>query len=135
MAYDDIEKSEALIKLAINKGDYDKTAIDTGVSSKTIKRWAKMSPKKGVAELLERAIERLLMNIPADMKARDWAISLGILMDKWLLAQGMATSRTENLFQSLTEMPDEELNELVKQFTDAAGTSNVKSGAVKKKNS
>lgn len=135
MAYDDIEKSEALIKLAINKGDYDKTAIDTGVSSKTIKRWAKISPKKGVAELLERAIERLLMNIPADMKARDWAISLGILMDKWLLAQGMATSRTENLFQSLTEMPDEELNELVKQFTDAAGTSNVKSGAVKKKNS
>ena len=127
MAYSDLEVSEAIIKLAINKGDYIKTSEDTGVGTTTLKRWAKMSPKKGVPELLERAIERMLMQIPPDMKARDWAISLGILMDKWLLAQGMATSRTENLFQSLNEMPDEELNQLVREFEEHAKTRDAKS--------
>ena len=66
------------------------------------------------------------------MKAKDWAVSLGILMDKWLLAQGMATSRTENLFQSLSDLPDEELNELVRQFESAARTNNVEGRTSKK---
>jgi hypothetical protein len=133
MAYSDIKKSEALIKLAINKGDYAKTAKDTGIARKTLIRWAKNVPKKGVPELLDRAIERMLMLIPAEMNARDWGIALGILMDKWLLAQGMATSRTENLFQSLSEMPDEELNELVREFENAARSSNAKDGTGAKK--
>ena len=132
--YSDMFVQEAMIKLAINKYNYDKTAEDLGeVTPRTLRNWEKDFVKKGIPELLERSIERMLMVIPQDMKARDWAISLGILMDKWLLAQGMATSRTENLFQSLNDMPDEELNELVRQFEEHAITRNAESGTGKAK--
>lgn len=114
MAYSDLEQTEAMIKLAFNKGDYDKTAADTGVSESTLKRWSKMTPKKGVAELLERAIERLLMAIPEKMDANQWAIALGILMDKWLLIQGQATSRTE-LMRVLRIESEDELSAVIRE--------------------
>jgi hypothetical protein len=113
MAYSDVEVSEALIKLAINKGDYDLTAEQTGVSLRTLKRWAKMTPKKGVPELLERAIERMLMVIPTEWKGNQWAIALGILMDKWLLAQGMPTARMENIITRLRELHPDEYGDVI----------------------
>lgn len=121
MAYSDAQVTEALIKLAINKYDYDKTAEDTGISARTLKRWDNNATKKGIPQLLERAIERMLMNIPADWKGNDWAIALGILMDKWLLVQGKATSRTESsVMTMLQNIPDSELNELIREFEAAA---------------
>lgn len=130
MAYSDAEVTEALIKLAINKYDYDKTAEDTGISSRTLKRWDNNATKKGIPELLERAIERMLMNIPADWRGNDWAVALGILMDKWLLVHGKATNRTEsNVVTMLQNIPDEELNELIREFEKAAnGTAVSKNG-------
>lgn len=122
MAYSDAEITEALIKLAINKYDYDKTAEDTGISARTLRRWDSSATKKGVPELLERAIERMLMSIPTSWKGNDWAVAIGILMDKWLLMNGEATSRTENIFSMLQNLPDEEVNELVKQFEQAANS-------------
>ena len=113
MAYSDAEVTEALIKLAINKYDYDKTASDLGISVKSLRRWDKNAPKKAVPELLERAIERLLMNIPANWKGEDWAIALGILMDKWLLVQGRATSRTETLLKSIQDLPENEYQDVL----------------------
>jgi hypothetical protein len=120
MAYSDFEKAETLIKLAVNKGNYDRTANDTGISRRTIIRWAKTSPKKGVPELLERAIERLLMTIPEKWEGNDWSIALGILLDKWLLMHGKANQRIENLFGALQGLPEEQLDELERQFTEAA---------------
>ena len=131
MAYSDAEKTEALIRLAINKYDYAKTAEQTGVTVRSLRNWEKSFPKKTVPELLDRAIERMLMNIPADWKGNDWAIALGILMDKWLLAQGMATERTESLAGWLTGLPENELDELTKQFEAAARSSNTKSRKAK----
>ena len=130
MAYSDTEKAEAVILLAVNKYDYDKTAEALGISAKTLRRWDKIVPKKGVAELLERAIERMLMHIPADMKGRDWAIALGILMDKWLLGQGMATSRSENIMGFLADMAPEEREKIIIEAerilsARASGSSNI----------
>ena len=92
--YSEAQIAEALIRLAINKYDYNKTSEQVSIPSRTLRRWDKDVTKKGVPELLERAIERMLMVIPANMKGSDWAIALGILMDKWLLMQCQATSRT-----------------------------------------
>ena len=119
-SYSEAEIGEALIKLAINKYDYDKTANDTGVSVKTLRRWDKDAPKKGIPELLERTIERMLMVIPEKWNGQDWAIALGILIDKWQLIRGEPTSRAETIWKVLETMPDDELDELLTEFETAA---------------
>ena len=113
MAYSDVEASEAMIRLAINKGDYDKTAEQTCVSVRTLKRWAKLAPKRGVPDLLERAIERMLMVIPTEWTGNQWAVAIGILMDKWLLLQGQPTSRMESVIRQLGEMTEDEYGDIV----------------------
>lgn len=114
MAYSDAEVTEAMIRLAVNKYDYDKTAEQVGVSAKTLQRWDKNVAKKGVPELLERAIERLLMVIPEKMDGNAWSIALGILIDKWLLIQGQATSRTE-LMRVLRIESEDELSAVIRE--------------------
>lgn len=119
--YSDTEQAEAMVRLAVNKYNYTQTSEQTGIPEKTLRRWDKLGIKKTVPQLLERAIERMLMNIPADWKGNDWAIALGILMDKWLLVQGKATSRTESsVMTMLQNIPDSELNELIREFEAAA---------------
>ena len=114
MAYSDTEATEAMIRLAVNKYDYDKTSEQVGVPVMTLRRWNKNVTKKGVPELLERAIERLLMVIPERMDANQWAIALGILIDKWLLIQGQATSRTE-LMRVLRIESEDELSAVIRE--------------------
>lgn len=113
MAHSDAEVGEALVQLAINKYDFDKTAKDTGKSVSSLKRWAKSEPKKGVAELLERAIERMLLNIPTEWKGNDWSIAVGILMDKWLLMQGEPTSRTETIARDVESLTPQEKDAVI----------------------
>jgi len=122
MSYSDAEKAEALIRLATNRYDFARTAMETGLPKMTLRRWNKIVPKKGVADLLERAIERLLMSVPENMTGQDWSVSLGILLDKWLLVQGKATSRVENLFGALEKISDDELDRLIDEFTRAANS-------------
>lgn len=111
--YSEAQEAEALIVLAVNKYDLDKTAKETGVSASTLKRWAKHGTKKGVGDLLERAIERMLMHIPTDWRGNDWAIALGILMDKWLLMQGEATTRTETLVRDMQNLSPEQKSAVI----------------------
>ena len=118
--YSDAERMEAIIRLAINKYDYEKTASQLGINERTLRRWDKVVPKKGIPELLDRAIERMLLVIPDSWSGTDWAIALGILMDKWLLLQGQPTNRTETIFTALEQMPDDELDEIIRQFEEAA---------------
>lgn len=125
MAYGDIEKAEALIKLAQNRYDLDRTARETGISRSSLKRWLKNEPKKSVFELLERAIQQLLMSIPTTMTGQEWAIALGILLDKWLLAQGEPTSRAETIERRIGDLSDDEYDQLLSQarsiLDEAAG--------------
>ena len=120
MAYSDGEVAEALVRLAVNKYDYKLTSNQLNIPVRTLRRWDKNVPKKGVQDLLDRAISRLLMAIPADMSGHDWAVTLGILLDKWLLLQGKATSRVETLFGALEQIGDDELDQLIAEFEQAA---------------
>lgn len=118
MAYSDAEVAEALIRLAVNKYNFDKTAAETGYPPQTLRRWNKNVPKKGVGDLLERAIERMLMHIPTDWSGSNWAIAIGILMDKWLLMQGEPTSRTETIGREVAAMNPTEKDELIAEVRD-----------------
>ena len=118
--YSDNQITESVIRLAVNKYDYELTSEQLGIPSRTLRRWDKDVTKKGVPELLERAIERMLTAIPANWSGHDWAIALGILMDKWLLLQGEPTTRTENIFTALQEIPEDELDALIREFEEAA---------------
>jgi hypothetical protein len=114
MAYSDAEVTEAMIRLAVNKYDYEKTAEQVGCTSRSLRNWEKSFPKKSVPDLLERAIERLLMVIPEKMDGNTWAVTLGILIDKWLLIQGQATSRTE-LMRVLRIESEDELSAVIRE--------------------
>jgi len=120
MAYSDGEVAEALVRLAVNKYDYQLTSDQIGIPIRTLRRWDKKVPKKGVHELLERAITRLLMSIPTDMTGQSWSVAVGILLDKLLLYEGKATSRVENLFGALEQIGDDELDQLIAEFEQAA---------------
>jgi hypothetical protein len=118
--YSDQQIAETMIILAVNRYDFDKTAEQTGISKSTLKRWGKLEPKKTVPDLLDRAIERMLMVIPENWNGKDWAIALGILLDKYQLLRGEPTQRTESIMKFLENLPDEELDQLEQQFLDAA---------------
>ena len=124
MAYSDAEVTEAMIRLAVNKYDYELTAQQVGCTAKSLRNWEKSFPKKSVPLLLERAIERLLMVIPEKMDGSAWAIALGILLDKWLLVQGQATSRTE-LMRVLKVESEDELSAVIREaeriLTESSG--------------
>lgn len=115
MAYSENFKGEAMIKLAVNKYNYAMTASDLGIPEMTLRRWDKnvRNVTKNIPELLERAIQRMLMVIPADMSAHDWSIAVGILFDKWLLVQGKATSRTETVARRFGNLNEDELDDVL----------------------
>lgn len=120
MAHSREEKELAVFRLLINKYDYAKTAEQTGISMASLRRWQKELPKLTTPEVLERTINSILANVPEKWTGRDWAIAIGILMDKYLLLKGQPTSRVESIMSALENMPPEELSELEKQFVDAA---------------
>ena len=113
--YSDNQITESVIRLAVNKYDYELTSEQLGIPSRTLRRWDKDVTKKGVPELLERAIERMLTAIPANWSGHDWAIALGILMDKWLLLQGEPTERTENWVKHFEELTDDERHAVIEE--------------------
>jgi len=128
-SYSDAEVTEALIRLSVNRYDYDKTAEQIGISVKTLRRWDKDALKKTVPELLERAIERLLMVIPERWSGNEWAIALGILMDKWLLLHGEPTERTESLVRTFEALTDDERYAVVEEAKQIiANISTVRTG-------
>ena len=120
--YSDAEKTEAIVRLAINKYDYEKTAEQLRISDRTLRRWDKDAIKNGVPELLERAIQRLLMVIPENMSGHDWSITLGILLDKWLLLQGEPTERTENLLKTFGALTDDERQAVIHEAQEIVGS-------------
>jgi len=121
--YSDAFRSEAMIRLMVNKYDYELTAQQLGIAKKSLYNWEKDYTKKDIPDvpaMLERAIMRMLAHIPEKWNGNDWGIALGILLDKWLLVQGKANQRIENLIGVLGQLPDDELDELTRQFENAA---------------
>jgi len=113
--YSETYKAECLIVLAMNRYDYDKTALETGVSAGSLRNWDKTFPKHTVPALLERAIERMLMLIPDKFEGKDWSVSLGILIDKWLLWKGMPTARMENILKNVAGLREDEYADVLEE--------------------
>lgn len=120
MPYSDMEKAEAIIRLAENRYNFQKTADQLGLQVRTLRRWDKTVPKKGVADLLERALEHILMAIPEKWDGNSWSVAVGILIDKYQLIRGEPTNRIETIIKSLEQIPDDELNTLLSEFEAAA---------------
>jgi transposase-like protein len=133
VAYSEEFKAAALIRLAANKNDIDRTAAEIGCSPASIRRWAdgqtvqkKVQKKETfanqsdltVADYLEQAVKQMLGSVPDNMKGNDWAIALGILLDKWLLLGGQPTERVENITRWLEELPGDVYDDVVKQAED-----------------
>jgi transposase-like protein len=129
MAYDKEFKARALIRLAENRNDYEATAAEMGCSPRSLRHWAngnrieKKSAKSAevpqksaenakdeltVADYLEQAVKHMLKNPPSELKGDDWAITVGVLMDKWLLVKGQPTERTETISRLLDQLPEHE---------------------------
>jgi hypothetical protein len=113
LRHTDEEIAEALVHLAVNHYRFDKASEETGVPETTLRRWAKQTPKRGVADLLDRAVARMLMCIPKNWEGKDWGITVGILLDKWLLAQGRPTVRTESIVSGLDALSEKERQEVI----------------------
>ena len=117
MAYTPEQRAEALVTLEANGGNILQTATQLGIGEATLHRWVNESSNNGdnksdiaiateeiipetretfIAELktLRNKVLRHLDGIVEDLKAREAAITLGILIDKTELLEGNATSRT-----------------------------------------
>lgn len=117
MAYTEQFRAEALVTLEANGGNILQTAEQLGVGQATLKSWvtqnrdikesssdlaiatAELVPETResfISELktLRNKVLRHLDGIVEDLKAREAAITLGILIDKTELLEGNATSRT-----------------------------------------
>jgi len=114
MAYTPEQRAEALVTLEANGGNMEATAEQLGIPRQTLYRWcnenvthksdmavatAEILPETRetfIAELktLRNKVLRHLDGIVEDLKAREAAITLGILIDKTELLEGNATSRT-----------------------------------------
>ena len=105
MSYSDAERTAALLALAANGNDVKTTAKQVKVDPRTLYKWQQQrAAKKHIPEMIETAIGVLLERIPK-LSGRDWGITLGILIDKWLLMQGAPTSRAENIVKGLNDLP------------------------------
>jgi transposase-like protein len=117
MAYTEQFRAEALVTLEANGGNIKQTAIQLEIGEATLHRWIEENSRTGdnksdiaiatteiipdtretfIAELktLRNKVLRHLDGIVEDLKAREAAITLGILIDKTELLEGNATSRT-----------------------------------------
>lgn len=122
MAYSDAEKAEALITLAKNRYDYRESAAELNIPARTLRRWDKDVPKKGVFQLLERAIWHMLAAVPETWKTgSDWAVALGILLDKYQLMQGEPTERSEQIVHGYRDLTEEERNIVVERAKEYLG--------------
>ena len=117
MAYTEQFRAEALVTLEANGGNILQTSEQLGVAQATLSKWvaenrdikesssdlaiaaAELVPETResfISELktLRNKVLRHLDGIVEDLKAREAAITLGILIDKTELLEGNATSRT-----------------------------------------
>jgi len=114
MAYTEKQRAEALVTLEANEGNIKRTSLQLGIGQATLRAWvadnsdlksdmalatAEVLPETRdgfITELktLRNKVLRHLDGIVEDLKAREAAVTLGILIDKTELLEGNATSRT-----------------------------------------
>ena len=121
MPYRKIKKAEvesALQVLEENDRDFDKTSQETGIHSRTLRRWDQERQIEAlgqdIPEMLETVIKNMLSNPPDFQNGQGWGIAVGILIDKLLLVKGKATSRHETV-SKIQNMSDEEYMKAIEE--------------------
>lgn len=118
--YSEEEVAEAMVVLAANHNDYKKTSEQLGIGVTTLVRWSGDARDDSVPDLVEGVIKHLLTNIPDKMTGHDWAVTVGILLDKYLIFTGGPTARTENInTNSVSNLNDREYNEQLRSAEEA----------------
>jgi transposase-like protein len=113
--YTDADRAAVVLALQVNQGNVARTARDTGVSESTVRDWKRVWDKDGPpenvqAEAVEQAKEfvaeleevrnktlSLLRDKLDEVRPDKLATVFGILDDKYRLAIGLATSRSETV--------------------------------------
>ena len=118
--YPDRVKAEALILMALNNYNSHVVSEIMNIPASTIRRWnrtlAEDITRIPVQVMIDRTINHLLGHIPQNLSGRDWVEAVSVLMDKWLLMNGLPTNRTQLLGKGFFGLDD---NELALVLTDA----------------
>lgn len=140
--YDDKDRARVLLALEINRGNIKATSRDTGVPYMTVKNWKDQAEKEGVPPAVREELPVVAVDFTNEAVAvRDAAITkirdlipqatikdlrslatlVGILDDKVRLAQGLATSRKEEVHVHLNpEVVGKEIGDYIREALDAA---------------
>lgn len=113
--YTDAQRSAAMIQLALNKFDYEKTEHELGIDRKVLQRWEKELPKRMIPQMLEEAIAKLFERMPAKFTEKAWGITLGILMDKYLLINNQPNARLETTINTVINASEEEKAAIIEE--------------------
>lgn len=99
MAYSTEEKAKALMALVSNQLDFYQTADETGISHMTLRRWWREEGQSNfeLVELLQNAATSMLLVMPQFTSGKDWAIALGIVIDKLAMLTGIDSGKGEGV--------------------------------------
>lgn len=120
MAYNSQQRAEALTALELNQGNLTQTAEQLGIGVATLSRWVDEDSEIGsdkspiaqeasekLPEVKQEFLDRLIVardktlehldNNVQNLKPREAAVALGILIDKVELLKGNATQRVESV--------------------------------------
>lgn len=143
MAYNSQQRAEALALLEANEGNILRTSQQLGIGEATLHDWVSQSrdPKTPIAEetkaILPEVKEDFLARLVtardkvldqldtqiADLKAREAAVTLGILIDKVELLKGNATQRVESVGNG--ETVNEAIERIKQEFESRFSRSQV----------
>lgn len=100
------------------------------ISSSEVVAWFRNNDDMTVPEILEAAIRWTLDHAPKDFDPRQWAITMGILMDKWLLINNKPTQRLEQILSGV--LPEgfsaSDIDSIIREAQSILGTGEENSG-------
>jgi len=103
-----------MLHLALHEYNYSTTSAEYGVPIRYLKYWSNSADiERPIGPLIERAIEKLLLKVPAHEFPREWADSLTALIKQWVVIQEQMYKRTELLLGMSTDINLSQLTRVV----------------------
>ena len=122
MTYTEEQITGALAILASVGGDLKAASKRTGIDVETLAKWQALQPEQDVAHVLEAAIRRMLANMPETWNSRDWAPSLALLIDKFLILATHDRVTESVLANELGAMSEARRREIIDEANKILGT-------------
>lgn len=92
-------------------------APQLAIPPEDLERWFNNPSDIEVPEILQAAILWVLTHAPTDFDPRQWAIAMGVLLDKWLLINNKPTQRLEQILTGMlpSETSREEIDAIIRE--------------------